>query len=199
MIGIGKAAVVAACIVIAVSARGDARSARAPATFVGWTVIPLRNGANEIDIDGDGRQDMVFLAWRDNADAHGYDLATFYRHTTATDLPWELVPFFNEKARTEDSLRTTWGADCQLRGIAIVRRTASPGEPITVAVGEREFGHSFADSASVTFVVYKVAHNADGSAGWPPVYFQAESTLVAHGRYCDVNDAFAEIGIRTRK
>ncbi|HMF96135.1 MAG TPA: hypothetical protein VKE96_17650 [Vicinamibacterales bacterium] len=194
------AAAVAVCLAFAGGNVGHGWSAPPAQPFSGWTTVPLENGPNEVDIDGDGRQDLVFAAWRDNGNAHGYGLITFYRRGPARDMTWELVPFFDTKPAGEDSFHTIHGADCQLRGIAVVRRSASAREPITVIVGDREFGRSFADSASVRFVVYSVATNPDSTPGWPPVYFKAERTITSKSKYCDVNEAFVqELGIRTGK
>jgi hypothetical protein len=48
-------------------------SAQTPQSFSAWTITPLRSGGNDIDLDGDGRADVVFVALRGPA--------------------WELVPF----------------------------------------------------------------------------------------------------------
>jgi hypothetical protein len=194
-----RSAALAVSLALAVGIHSEAWAAQAPQTFSTWTAIPLQNGPNEIDIDGDGRVDLVFVASRDNANAHGYDLVTFYRRGNGDDPKWQLVPFDGMNGRSdEDAFRTHQGADCQLRGIAVVRKPA-PNEPITVVVGERDFGQSYADTASVKFVVYKIAHNDDGSPGAPPVYFQPDRTINARSKYCDVNEAFAsELGIRIK-
>ncbi|HJZ73850.1 MAG TPA: hypothetical protein VKE51_19060 [Vicinamibacterales bacterium] len=197
-IRVGAASVVAVCLALATSVDGHGGPAQAAPAFSDWVPVPLANGPNQVDIDGDGRQDLVFVAWRDNANAHGYELVTFYRRGPADDPTWELVPFFDTKPAGEDSLHSIHGADCQLRGIAVVRRTTSATEPITVIVGDRDFGRSFADAAGVRFVVYAIARNVENTAGWPPVYFKAERTITSKSSYCDVNDAFAaELGIHT--
>jgi len=198
MIRVKTAAILAACLALAGGIDAQVRSPQGAQAFSGWTSILLKNGPNELDIDGDGRQDLVFVAWRDNYNAHGYGLVTFYRRGPSEELTWELVPFFDAKPQGEDSFHTVHGADCQLRGIAVARRTSSPSEPITVVVGDRDFGRSFDDSASVTFIVYRVEKNADGTPGRPPVYLEAERTITSRSKYCDVNEAFAaELGIHT--
>jgi hypothetical protein len=128
-----------------------------PQDFSTWATVPLRNGPNEIDIDGDGHQDLVFVAWRDNANAHGYDRVTFYWRNS-DDQNWQIVPFDDRSGQPgEDSFRTNQGADCRLRGIAIVRKPSPPGEAVTAVVGERDFGQSYADAANVKFGVYRIA------------------------------------------
>src|SRR5262249_34217966 len=198
MTRIGIAATVSACLLLGSGNDAHVGSAPGAQAFSGWSSIRLANGPNELDIDGDGRPDLVFVAWRDNGNAHGYGLVTFYRRGPSQDTTWELVPFFDTKPAGEDSFHTVEGADCQLRGIAVARRSPSAREPITVIVRRRDFGPSLEDSAAVGFVVYSVAKNPDSTPGWPPVYFKAERTITSKSKYCDVNEAFAaELGIRT--
>lgn len=170
-----------------------------PRVFATWTSIPLKNGPNEIDIDNDGRQDLVFVAWRDNANAHGYDRVTFYRHSKAADAKWQIVPFDDGADQTDgDSFQAKNGADCQLRGIALVRNP-SESDAANVVIGEREFGQSYADPAGVKFVVYRIALN-DGVPGSAPVFFQRDRVIEGKSKYCDINEAFtSELGIHIEK
>jgi hypothetical protein len=179
---------------------GEVTRAQAPESFSNWTLVPLRNGPNNFDIDGDGRLDLVFVAWRETANAHAYELVTFYR-ATDDEQKWQLVPFEGTGGQADsDAFRTHMGADCQLRGIAIVRRPAQRHEAVTAIVAERDFGQSYADTASVKFTVYRLARNDDGTPGWPPLYFQRDRTIEAKSKYCDVNEAFAsELGIHIKR
>jgi hypothetical protein len=197
---IGRATALALSMTLAVGIHREVGSAQTPPIFSTWTTIPLRSGPNDIDIDGDGRVDVVFVAARDNANAHGYDLVTFYRRGNDREATWQLVPFDGANGEPDqDSFRTHQGADCRLRGIAVVRKPAPAGGAVTVVVGERDFGRSYADSARVRFVVYRIARTGEGTPGSPPLHFQRESTIDARSNYCDVNEAFAtELGIRIK-
>lgn len=165
--------------------------------FSDRTVVPLQNGPNELDIDGDERQDLIFVAWRDNANAHGYDNVTFYLRGD-DDPRWRIMPLFDADERAQaDSFQTSQGADCQLRSIAALRNPARKQDPVVLIVGEREFGKSYADTAAVRFVVYEMVRARDRVPGWPSVYFRAARTIEAKAKYCDVNEAFAaELGFR---
>ena len=82
----------------AAAARGSEPSAHKDLPLLStMEVIPLHNGPNEVDLDGDGRKDLVFVAWRDNGNAHGYSHVTFYRRGDDEENPWELVPFFDDR------------------------------------------------------------------------------------------------------
>ena len=173
-------------------------------------VIPLHNGPNEVDLDGDGRKDLVFVAWRDNGNAHGYSHVAFYRHGDDEGTPWELVPFFDDRPdrdgvrrslRQDDSFTTTEGADGKLRAMTLLRASSDPHAPVTVVIGDREFGRSYADAARVKFVVYRLAWAKDLDGwpleGWPPVYFDAVKTIQGKSRHSYVEEAFgSELGIR---
>jgi hypothetical protein len=196
---IGSAALLALTSLFTLCIPGEVTRAQAPQSFSTWTLVPLHNGPNNIDIDGDGRSDLVFVAWRETANAHAYEIVTFYRFTN-DEQKWQVVPFGTSGLADSDGFRTHMGADCQLRGIAIVRRPAQNREPVTAIVAERDFGQSYADTASVKFTIYRLAHNDDGSPGLAPVYFQRDRTIEARSKYCDVNEAFAsELGIQIKR
>src|SRR5690348_2226476 len=82
-------------------ADGPGEGAKAPVAsvategpFAGYELVAISNGPNAIDLDGDGRLDQVFGAWRENFNAHGYTRSSFFRADSAG--PWELMPFFDE-------------------------------------------------------------------------------------------------------
>jgi len=172
---------------------------RAPAdTAAGaaGTAVPLSNGANALDILGDGTPGQVFVAWRGNYNAHGFRTIAF--HVLAkSDLGrdrvlWQNVPFFggpNDGPAGREAHRTREGADCVLGDLRVVRPTQGP---IEVVVADREMGRSFADTAPVRFYYYRLARNTDADAGRPPYYFELFRTVPAKRPYCDVNEAFQQ-------
>ena len=159
-------------------------------------VLALRNGANDVDLDGDGQVDLVFVARRLNGNAHSYDRLTFYRRGAASEANWQLVPFLDARETAEeDSLRTLEGADCDLRSVVVLG--VKQDGPVSVVVGERELGESFAESAKVHFLVYTLTRNEDGIPGWPLVYFKLTATIDGKSKHCDIHEAFAsELGVR---
>ena len=58
---------------------------------------------------------LFLLLWRENFNAHGFDIITFYVRVESV-VPsdhWQLVPFFDERGVPEKSSYTTeMGADC---------------------------------------------------------------------------------------
>lgn len=171
-----------------------------PSAFKNMKVIELRNGPNEIDIDGDGVKDVIFIAWRENYNAHGFDMFTFYRRdkeSTRAEGKWSLVPFFNDKGVPDKtSYSTVMGADCVLSDIRVVRPASSKMAPVTIVIGVRDFGNSYADEAPVKFLLYTLKRNKEGIAGEPPNYFQHAKVIVGQKNYCDINEAFEkELGL----
>jgi hypothetical protein len=160
-------------------------------------LVPLANGPNEVDIDGDGEKDLVFVGRWENYNAHSSNEFAFYAHYRDQYLPelkWYVVPFFDKRGALQIDLRTQEGADCILRDIRILSPASENNRPVTVIVGTRDFGKSFADSASVRFIVYELMRG--GVPGFPPLYFQEKQTIKVKTKYCDINAAFLkELGI----
>jgi hypothetical protein len=162
--------------------------------FASMAVVPLENGPNQLDLDGDGRVDLVFVAWRDNANAHGFNHVTFYRSSPAVPK-WSLVPFFNRDETQAFSFETFQGADCVLRDLRVLRTPSKPASPVVVVTANRPFGETFISREPVTFTVYRFARNVEGLAGRPPFFFRAAETIMSTAAYCDVGEAFkAELG-----
>ncbi len=161
-------------------------------------VVSLKNGANVVDLLGDGTKAQVFVGWRENYNAHGFSTVAFYVFATSgigdTAGVWQVVPFYGG-ARGGDVYRTSEGADCTLSDLRVLRRKHAP---IEIIIATRRLGESFADSAAVRFDYYQVARNADGVPGWPPYYFEHVRTVRGKRPYCDVNEAFdRELGLGT--
>lgn len=169
-------------------------------TFKGFEVIGLRNGLNEIDINGDGLKDLIFIAWRENYTAHGSDIFNFYLQFKSEIRPtekWYHVPFFNDSGMpNRDYLGTEMGADCILSDLRVIRPRSPKKAPVTIVIGVRDFGESYADRALVTFLVYELRYNKEGNPGAPPYYFQHAKTIQGKNKYCDINEAFQkELGL----
>ena len=164
--------------------------------FANMEVVPLAIGPNAIDLDGDGTPDMVFQAWRDNGNAHGFNTITFYL-SRSSGAQWLLVPLFDQALRKErDFYRDFRGADCVLEAMTIVRSKTAAHTPVELVLGSREIGDSFADSMPVTFTVYELVSDTMPNVGEPEVYFRAARSFRGRRRYCDINDAFEkELGL----
>lgn len=167
-------------------------------------VIPITNGPNAIDIDGDGRNDLVFDAHRDNFNAHSFEHITFYLQvapdtgktgaSAAKTSGWNVVPFFSKEGPQFVAFDTVEGADCWLRDMVLLRNLDGS---VTMIVADRDMGTSYADKAHMNFSIYRVAYNKEGLAGSPPVYFQRTDHFQGKHLYCDADHAIAaELGVK---
>lgn len=171
--------------------------------FSHMQVIDVANGPNAVDINGDGRKDLVFSAHRENFNAHDFEHITFYMQdhhdsseagAAAPESPlWQVVPFFTKDGPEFVAFDTIEGADCWLREMVLLR---NPDRTVTVIVADRDMGTSYVDKARMTFSVYRIAHNTDGLAGSPQIYFQRTDHFRSKKLYCDADHAIAaELGV----
>jgi len=157
-------------------------------------MVRLTNGTNAVDLDGDGRADLVVRAWVENYNAHSYDILTFYiQNPRATENSINLVPFADSAASRREAFRTDRGADCTLADMRLLK---PPAGPAVIVIGRRDVGTSYADSLPVSFTVFRLHVHNERQPGSPPYLFVAERSFQGPKRYCDVNDAFrAELGL----
>jgi hypothetical protein len=175
-------------VLLALSVAGV--SARA-GDLVGYKVLPINNGLNSLRLQG--HELLGFRAWRENFNAHGFDLVTLYMRNKVDGKlgAWNLVPIFSRQKGDEKEqfeLTVSGGADCVLQDFRLL--AATDNRPAQLIVARRDLGESYADAATVHFDYYMLAENADGDPGWPSFYFKAEKTTSAKAPYCDVNEAF---------
>ena len=167
-------------------------------------VIDIANGPNAIDIDGDGRKDLVFSAHRSNFNAHDFEHITFYTQehvdpgetdgTVQEKSAWNVVPFFTKDVPEYVAFDTIEGADCWLRDMVLLR---NPDGSVTAVAADRKMGTFHWRQPRMTFSIYRVAHNTDGVPGSPPVYFQRVDHFQSRNLYCDADHAIAaELGVK---
>ncbi|MFZ5637739.1 MAG: carbapenem self-resistance protein CarG family protein [Pseudomonadota bacterium] len=155
----------------------------APAFAGAAQPLPLLNGLNRVDLDGNGRADLVVIARRENGNAHGFDVVTFH----IEDGELLQVPLFD--GNDEAQFATVGGgADCLLHDLRLLPGAA--GEPVALIRADRTFGESYADAAEVTFTWYALRRNSDGEIGRPAWWFERVRRTKADKPHCDVGEAF---------
>lgn len=159
--------------------------------LAGYKVVHLVNGPNKLRLQG--HDVTAVVASRENFNAHGFTLVTFYMHDKDADgkAAWSLLPVFEQRKGEEHEeygVTVSGGADCVLHDYRLL--SAGDGHPAVLIVADREFGESYVDDAPVHFDYYELAHNEDDVPGHPEYYFAAKRSTTAHAKYCDVNDAF---------
>jgi hypothetical protein len=157
----------------------------------GYKPVPINNGPNTLHLAG--HEVLAFRAWRENYNAHGFDVVTLYmrgKGGQGQDL-WNLLPAFDETGgnmKEHDHLAVSGGADCELEDFRLL--VSPDGKSAELIVANRDMGESYADAAAVHFSYYRLAENADGTVGWPPFYFELQKTVTPKKTYCDVDEAF---------
>jgi len=152
-------------------------------------VVPIDNGANKVTLDG---ADLIVLrAYRENYNAHSFDTVSFYSGSLV-DKKQQLgvVPIFSAQRKEPELHEITigGGADCNLTDFRLVK--GGGGRPARLIVAHRDPGSSYADEATVRFVVYEFTKSEEGDAGTPPLSFQEKSRSNSKKKFCDVNEAF---------
>jgi hypothetical protein len=157
----------------------------------GPKVIPVDNGVNTITLLGEPA--MAVRAWRENYNAHGFDVVSFYVRDKAAGEKafWNVVPVFGQvlKGDTAERLEITvgGGADCVLHDFRLLR--SGDDKHVMLVIAQRDMGESFADAAPVHFTWYDLVRNEEEAPGDPWLSFRQTRVTQAMKPYCDVEDA----------
>lgn len=156
----------------------------------GDKVVLVPNGPHPIKLAG--KDVLAIRAWRENFNAHGFDTVTLFVNDGGL---WQVMPVMyppskGAKGDTDERIEigASGGADCQLRDFRLVQPAGGKGARLIV--GDRDFGESFADDATVHFDYYDLTENTDENVGFPRFYFRHVRRVDAAKKYCDVNEAF---------
>jgi hypothetical protein len=160
-------------------AAGLAPQSASAAAAANAKVLVVDNGINKFTV---GKHQVVAVrAWRENGNAHGFDVVTFYEVNDRLNL------FAGKNPEKEEfSITASGGADCQLHDFRFVQ--AQGRQPARLVVAERDFGESYSDTAAVHFTWYDLVE-ATMEFG-PRLYFEVRRKTDSPHKYCDVNEAF---------
>ena len=144
-------------------------------------VIYLSYGANLVDIDNDGREDLIVKTRGETLNAHPFD-RYLISYQNEKEMFYE-VPLGNT-FRYE--FMTHEGADCVLRDYLFER----DDKGFVVKKFERAFGENYADKKPVKVTTYRFVNSYERkdllSAGMPPCFFNKEESSTTEKAYCDV-------------
>jgi len=159
-----------------------------------YTVVKLHYGLNRVDFNNDGEEDLVVIARRENFNAHGFDVVTFYSNQPRNQQGnLAIVPMF-DKEKEDLTLEVSGGADCLLHDFRLLK--PKHGNEALLIVASRVWSKSFAENNVVAFSYYKLETNHSGLPGRPVLYFTLSDVRQAKKKYCDVNEAFhSELGL----
>jgi len=208
-----KAWIIGACVaalaLAAAMAPWDAQTARADEAipkFDAKDLVPLVNGPNWVDLDGDGRPDLVMKSRFEIDSPHSFSLYTFHIYVPSHEIPlhstelfepgiqWYAVPFPElDPPVGKFQINSYQGADCMTHDLRLV---IEPGRPPSglqrtyVIVALRDPGESFADPNPVTFTVYRLERESPKGLG--EFSFIQVAKFPAKRNYCSVISAFRE-------
>jgi len=165
-----------------------------------YKVVKLVYGVNAVDFGPAGTQGTVLLGWRENFNAHGFGVGTFYLKAPKGTIPTGfqnddvlgLVTLWDDTKGSKEAMTvtTSGGADCVLHDFRLLISTQH--KPSLLILADREMGETFTDEERVTFRTYTLTQNVEKMPGPPTFYFDFTDQRVATHKYCDVEKAFQD-------
>ena len=169
-----------------------------PPTFGRLTPIPLHLGLNKVaKLTPEGRDGVITMAWRDNGNAHGFNVFTVMVHEAEAPPgeEWTVASFFdgdNETLTETDAPHTT---EDYVRSIRFIR--GATGTLAIIAARDIFGENGMVDKSAVAFTVFKLTRRPDNDPlGRPHHYFERVAAWVSEKRYCNSETALAvELGL----
>lgn len=169
-----------------------------------FDMFSLRAGVNRIaDFAGDGREGLIVLGWRDNGNAHGFDVFMILAPTRVGGSDYNVVTFGSETG-WDSGADATSIADAPHTGEDFVRsvrfgRAMMNGRRETLAfVATRQIEESYPAPALTRIQVLAMRNRGDEGAG-PVDHFDAQADFVTARRYCNSDAALrTELGVPLR-
>lgn len=190
--GRGLAAVVAAAICGLVSG-GAAGADTATHQFANLAPIALRSGVNAVsDFAPDGRPAQIVLGWRDNGNAHGYDVLLILMRPAASE-PWNVVAVETERGEPPADLVADdpHMGDDVVKAVRLVKGTMDKRPATLLLTATRQWKETIPEPALVTFRVYRLTENKAG-AGMTRDYFALVQTTTSATKFCNAEIALAK-------
>jgi hypothetical protein len=182
-----KTAVVSPLTLVSVAANG------AEPRLTDVVPIPVRAGINTIaSLAPDGRSGTVVLGWRDNGNAHGYDVFVVLLPTRAGGKDWNVVGFVpsnGENGALEDSIRDApHEGDDVVRSVRFARGRVDGVDSTLVFVANRVIGGDGIPAPTpVDFTLYRLARGAE--VGVTTDVFQIAGQWHTEARFCNAEIA----------
>ncbi|MCX6766857.1 MAG: hypothetical protein NT170_03735 [Candidatus Moranbacteria bacterium] len=159
-------------------------------------IISFENGSNEIDLNSDGIQDIVFKSFRHNGvSPHSYNVYNFFINKPASEYGtanWVIVQIDKEKNDKDaididydNDVPTREGAEIVLRDIRIIKTN---DKKCFLVIADRDFGEIFPNDEIVSFDIYELKQNTTMDYD-PDYYFNYLKSISAKDKYTDVNYA----------
>lgn len=157
--------------------------------------IPLQSGVNRIPkLAPDGRDGMIVLGWRENGNAHGYDLALVLL-SSGVSSPWNVAkieaPDTDAGAKWQDGVTNSphTGED-MVRAFRFARGRVD-GHPATLLlIATRDDAATIPEASKVTFQIYRLEHKPD--VGTTPDHFALVQQDRSSEAFCNAEMALSK-------
>ena len=157
--------------------------------------IPLQPGVNVIpDFTNDGRSGMITLAWRDNANAHGYDVFLVMTETEPGRRDWNVV----NGPQGHITADAPFDGEHVLRAVRFARAFVDAKTATLMLLSSRLNPSPLTSPARVNIEFHRLVPNPEGD---PTTfdYFTPIGGFVTEMRYCNAEMAIqTELGIPVR-
>jgi hypothetical protein len=156
-------------------------------------LVKIKSGVSYVDLNGDGKKDMVVSGYRGHITAHAFSVYSFYVSKKLTQgetlYEWQIVSIGSGGGFAGDdigkyAISTHQGADCVLREARLVKLKKSSSYYLVIA--DRLIGKSYADSANIKFLFYRLTYSEDESR----FIYEKVKEIESKYKYCDVIEAF---------
>ncbi|HHJ11981.1 MAG TPA: hypothetical protein ENK00_02270, partial [Chromatiales bacterium] len=133
-----------------------------PAAFAERQPHALPWGITRLDLDGDGKKDLIVRSWRENHNAHGYAVYDLF---VWKDGVLHRVLFPRKDGKWDLSFTSRQGADCVLRDL--FPHKATKLQPAEIIVLNRIGAQGFNGQGRVQVLRYRIKHLREGLPGNP--------------------------------
>ncbi|CAA7626540.1 hypothetical protein [Magnetospirillum sp. UT-4] len=201
--------VLVAATVVTLASAVTVRAESSLPKFNPKAMVPLVHGPNWIDLDGDGRKDLVMKSrWEING-PHSASVYSVHRRLVPNDPfryegpDWHLVPFIDGRPghpHGVESIVTHEGADCILRDIRLFAHGKGAKTETLVIIAERDAGEGFWEERPFRFRVFKWLRakdvGEDEAQNFVGIAFRLVGEVTSKKAYCGANEAFKnEFGV----
>lgn len=144
--------------------------------------MSVPNGITSLDFNEDGVQEIIVGAQRDNFNAHGFSVFSFYKEDK--DGVLHVIPLEspgNTGGSFDYFLQTAHGAECTVRNVYFM------GDVLLVA--HKSATVPVCEEGSVLFLFYRMVENTESAPGLPRWYFELFQQKESRGSFRDVDAA----------
>lgn len=167
--------------------------------------LSLAFGPNAVDLNGDGRKDLILKSWHERHNASGHIVYQFLINSGAKaplfieqrpEMPprrgdlWEVVMIRDpERGHEKPVLMEEESGQCTLRAAVVFPAGKGAQEGAVLAVAEKRGFEDFIESLPVNIDLYALITDGDDVAGQPEYRFERLQNVMTKGSYCDARRA----------